>query len=117
MQRDHCTANQLIQLFVDVNVNNFLAISEQDFDGSGTPPGTTSQGVNYLEIPLRQQHLTHRTICFGTRGVGKRDRARDLQKKGSELILSSNHWTRMWPVYGAILYGPKQKKNKTDRTL
>ena len=44
---------------VNVNVNNLLAISESDFDNSGEP-GPQAEGVNHLETPLRQLHVTHR---------------------------------------------------------
>ena len=43
----------------NVNVNNLLAISESDFDNSGEP-GPQAEGVNHLEAPLRQLHVTHR---------------------------------------------------------
>ena len=42
-----------------VHVDNLLAISEPDFDNSGEP-GPQAQGVNHLESPLRQLHVTHR---------------------------------------------------------
>ena len=44
---------------VNVNVNNLIAISESDFDNSGEP-GPQAKGVNHLETPLRQLHVTHR---------------------------------------------------------
>ena len=39
-----------------VNVDNLLAIPESDFDNSGEP-GPQAEGVNQLEIPLRQLHV------------------------------------------------------------
>ena len=88
---------------VNVNVNNLLAISRLDFDNSGEP-GPQAKGVNHLETPLRQLHATHRAsscakrgghvqLCSKPRG-GTRNRARDLPKKGSAFITSSDHWTR-----------------------
>ena len=44
---------------VNVNVNNLLAISESDFDNSGER-GPQPDGVNHLETPLRQLHVTYR---------------------------------------------------------
>ena len=52
---------------VNVNVNNLLAISIQDFDNSGEP-GPQAKGVNHLETPLRQLHVTHRASSCAKRG-------------------------------------------------
>ena len=52
---------------VNVNVNNLLAISESDFDNSGEP-GPQAEGVNHLETPLRQLHVTHRASSCSQRG-------------------------------------------------
>ena len=52
---------------VYVNVNNLLAISESDFDNSGEP-GPQAEGVNHLETPLRQLHVTHRASSCAERG-------------------------------------------------
>ena len=50
----------------------------------------------HLETPLRQLHVTHshgsRAIVIQTQG-GTQNRARDLLKKGSAFLLSSNQWT------------------------
>ena len=53
--------------FVNVNVNNLLAISVWDFDNSGEP-GPQAKGVNHLETPLRQLHITHRASSCAKRG-------------------------------------------------
>ena len=53
--------------YVSVNVNNLLAISESDFDKSGEP-GPQAAGVNHLETPLRQLHVTHRASSCAQRG-------------------------------------------------
>ena len=90
------------------NVNNLLAISESDFDNSGEP-GPQAEGVNHLETP--PQTTAHnsqglllcsarwsRAIVFETQG-GTRNRTRDLPRKGSAFILSSDHWmphARCW---------------------
>ena len=63
------TANyQDIRCFfcVNVNVNNLLAISIWDFDNSGQP--RQAKGVNHLETPLRQLHVTHRAFSCARRG-------------------------------------------------
>ena len=52
---------------VNVNVNNLLAISISDFDNSGEP-GPQAKGVNHLETPLRQLHVTHRASSCAKRG-------------------------------------------------
>ena len=89
---------------VNINVNNLLAISKLDFDNSGEP-GPQAKGVNHLETPLRQLHATHRAsscaerggnvqLCSKPRG-GTRNRTRDLPKKGSAFITSSDHWTNL----------------------
>ena len=52
---------------VNVKVNNFLAISKLDFDNSGDP-GPQVKGVNHLETPLRQLHVTHRAFSCAKRG-------------------------------------------------
>ena len=52
---------------VNVNVNNLLAISIQDFDNSGEP-GPQAEGVNHLETPLRQLPVTHRASSCAKRG-------------------------------------------------
>ena len=52
---------------VNVNVSNLLAISESDFDNSGDP-GPQAEGVNHLETPLRQLHVTHRASSCAKRG-------------------------------------------------
>ena len=44
---------------VNVNVKILLAISESDFGNSGER-GPQAEGVNHLETPLRQLHITHR---------------------------------------------------------
>ena len=51
----------------NVNVNNLLAISIQDFDNSGEP-GPQAKGVNHLETPLGQLHITHRASSCAKRG-------------------------------------------------
>ena len=88
---------------VNVNVNNLLAISKLDFDNSGEP-GPQAKGLNHLETPLRHLHATHRASSCAKRGGhmqlrskprgGTRNRTRDLPKKGSAFITSSDHWTR-----------------------
>ena len=91
-------------LYVNVNVNNLLAISKLDLDNSGEP-GPQAKGVNHLETPLRQLHATDRAsscakrgghvqLCSKPRG-GTRNRTRDLRKKGSAFITSSDHWTNV----------------------
>ena len=52
---------------LNLNVNNLLAISESDFDNSGEP-GPQAEGKNYLETPLRQLHVAHRTSSCAKRG-------------------------------------------------
>ena len=89
----------------NVNIHNFLAISKLDFDNSGEP-GPQAKGVNHLETALRQLHATHRAsscakrgghvqLCSKPRG-GTRNRTRDLPKKRSAFITSSDHWTTEW---------------------
>ena len=89
----------LLPRLVNVNVNNLLAISKLDFDNSGEP-GPQAKVVNHLETPLRQLHATHRAsscakrvghvqLCSKPRG-GTRNRTRDLPKKGSAFITSSD---------------------------
>ena len=84
--------------YINVNVNNLLAMSESDFDNSGEP-GPQAEEVNHLETPLRQLHVTHRAfssakrsghvqLCSKPRG-GTRNRSRDPQKKGSAFITPS----------------------------
>ena len=56
-----------------------------------------------METPLRQPHVTHRASSCAKRGGhvqlcskpggGTRNRTRDLPKKGSAFITSSDHWT------------------------
>ena len=52
---------------VNVNVNTLLAISELDLDNSGEP-GPQAKGVNHLETPLRQLHVTDRSSSCAKRG-------------------------------------------------
>ena len=102
----------LCSVNVNVNVKNLLAISISDFDNSGEP-GPQAKGVNHLETPLRQLHVTHRASSCAKRGGhvqlhskprgGTRNRTRDLPKKGSAFITSSDHWTNRHWVYGCAL--------------
>ena len=62
---------------VNVNVNKLLAISIKDFDNSGEL-GPQAKGVNHLETPLRQLHVTHR--------------ASSCAKRGGHVRLCSNPW-------------------------
>ena len=52
---------------VNVVVNSLLAISESDVVNSGEP-GPQAKGVNHLENPLRQLHVTHRASSCAKRG-------------------------------------------------
>ena len=77
-------------------------MSETDFDSSGEP-GPQAKGVYHLETPFRQLHVTHRASSCAKRGGhvqlcskpmrGTQNLTRDLEKKGSAFILSSEHWT------------------------
>ena len=57
---------QDVRCFFCVNVNNLLAISIWDFDNSGLPG--QAKGVNHLETPLIQLHVTHRAFSCANRG-------------------------------------------------
>ena len=50
-----------------VNVTILLAISESDCDNSGEP-GPQAEGVNHLDTPLKQLHVTHRASSCAQRG-------------------------------------------------
>ena len=103
----------LLCVHANVNVNNLVAISMFNFDISGQP-GQKAKRVVHLETPLRQLHVTHRASSCAKRGgrvefcskpKGVRGiKTRDLPKKGSAFILSSDHWTCVpWFVsFGAI---------------
>ena len=52
---------------VTVNVDDLLAISTWEFDNSGRPE-PQSKGVNHLETPLRQLHITYRASSCAKRG-------------------------------------------------
>ena len=52
---------------VNVNVNALPTISESDVDNSGES-GPQAKGVNHLETPLRQLHVTHRASSCAKRG-------------------------------------------------
>ena len=54
-------------LNVNVELHIFLAISIQDFDNSGET-GPQAKGVNHLETPLRQVHVTQRASSCAKRG-------------------------------------------------
>ena len=79
---------------VTVNVNSVSAASHQEFENSGEP-GLRVKGILHLETPLRQLHATNRARSCARRGGhmqpcfipngGERNRARDIEKKGSLL--------------------------------
>ena len=51
----------------NVKVNDLLATSESYFESSGEA-GPQAKGVNHLETPLRQLHVTHRASSCAKRG-------------------------------------------------
>ena len=66
-----CCHTETTQLYQEckcnVNVNNLPATSESHFDNSGGP-GPQAKGVNHLETPLRQLHVTRRASSCAKQG-------------------------------------------------
>ena len=58
----------LEQRHVNVNVNNLVAISIQDFDNSGEP-GPQAKGVNHLETPVLAFTLAEECASANVEGV------------------------------------------------
>ena len=56
-----------MHVHANVNENNILAMSEQDFDNSGEP-GPQAKGVNHVETPHRQLHAAHRASSCAQQG-------------------------------------------------
>ena len=52
---------------VNVNIDDLRAVSDSDCDNSGEL-GPLAKGVNHLETPLRQLHVTHRASSDAKRG-------------------------------------------------
>ena len=54
---------------VNLDVNNLLAIPEQDFDHDYSgEPGPQAKGANNMGTPLRRLHVTHRASSCAKRG-------------------------------------------------
>ena len=83
-----CTVN------VNVNVNSLLAISILDLDNSGEP-GPQAKGVNHLETPLRQLHITHRPRASS---CAKRGGHVPLCSKPRGACTSSHVYTRLTAI-------------------
>ena len=102
---------------VYVNVNNLPAISVSDFDTSGEP-GPQAEGVNHLETPLRQLHVTHRTSSCAQRGGHVQLCSKPRGARGIETFRGRGQLLSCPPTTGPNgLCIREHEKHHSDRTI
>ena len=109
-----------VNVIVNVNVNNFLAISIWDFDNlNSREPGPQAKGVHQLETSLRQLHVTHRASSCAKRGgnVQLCSKPRGARRIEPETFRRRGHLLSYPPTSGLCsLYGNTQPTSTQGTT-